>query len=423
MRNLVLYILLITATCSCTKKDDFVFSESPDDRINETLAAYNKVLTDAPYGWTGVVYPSGYQTTPFGFYFRFDTANRVQMFSDFDNTSATTMRESSYRLKSLQQPSLLFDTYSYIHVLCDPDASKNNGSYGAGLLSDFEFAIDGIAGDTIKLTGRLHGSKAILVKATSQEAQDYYENKRNWEFRNFSRFLTYFKQLNLSGVKYDVYVDQSMRTIRLIWVTNEGIKTFTTNYSFTPDGIAFTTPFNDGKQEVTALENIRFDATQQVMTFRVNGANATISSVVRPMTIDAGAGKRWRDLALNNGAYWYSATGFHVDGVDDAYGIQNIPGFRAMLFFPDWDAGLDAGVIWTNGVFGPGLSTRFNTNGTVVFTNTATIGTPPAAGATAAASITKKFTESTGFYFVQTGPYAYDMVSVNDARSWISWLF
>ena len=43
------------------------------------------------------------------------------MFSDFDSTSAVTLQESSYRLKAEQQPTLIFDTYSYVHVLADPN--------------------------------------------------------------------------------------------------------------------------------------------------------------------------------------------------------------------------------------------------------------------------------------------------------------
>ncbi|SFE06478.1 protein of unknown function [Chitinophaga sp. CF118] len=422
-KNLLLYILLITATfSSCTRKDDFVFDQSPDERINKILAEYSSALTGSEYGWRGFVYPSGIPGTPFGFYFKFDTANRVQMFSDFDSLSAVTVKESSYRLKALQQPSLLFDTYSYIHVLCDPDASNNGGTYGVGLYSDFEFAIDGIYGDTIKLTGRLHGSKAVLVKATSQEAQDYYEKKRNWEFNNISRFLTYFKQLTAGGSTYDMYVDKTFRRIQFVWPTTDGTKTFNTAYYHTSNGIALTTPFSDGKQNISAFENITWDAPGQALKFKVNNADATINGVIKPLVVDNTAGKRWWNYVADIGSYWVSLDGFHVDGVDDAYGIKNTPGFQFMFYYPNWNTNLDAGAVFTSSAFGPGLTARFNTNGTVVFTNTATIGTTPASATTAVTNITNKYTEPTGFYFVQTGELSYDMVNAKDARSWITWL-
>lgn len=421
-KNLFLYILLITATLSsCRKKDDFVFDQSPDERINKTLAEYSSALTGSEYGWKGFVYPSGLPGTPFGFYFRFDTANRVQMFSDFDSLSAVTVKESSYRLKALQQPSLLFDTYSYIHVLCDPDASVNGGTYGAGLFSDFEFAIDGIYGDTIKLTGRLHGSKAVLVKATSQEAQDYYEKKRNWEFNNISRFLTYFKQLTAGGSKYDIYVNKLYRQIQFVWTTAEGAKSFSTPYYYTSNGIALTSPLNDGKQSISAFENVTWDVAGQIMKFKVNGADATITAVIKPLVVDTGAGSRWWNAAANAGLYWVSTNGFHVDGVDDAYGIKRISGFQFMFYYPNFNSGYDAGAIFTTATFGPALKPKFNTNGTVVFSAAGTFGTAPADGATPMANITTKFSETAGFYFVQTGASSYDMVNVKDARSWITW--
>jgi hypothetical protein len=64
----------------------------------------------------------------------------------------------------LQQPSLIFDTYSYLHLLADPDPNVNGGRVGAGLSSDFEFYVDSTVADTMKLVGRFNGSKAILTK-------------------------------------------------------------------------------------------------------------------------------------------------------------------------------------------------------------------------------------------------------------------
>lgn len=421
-KNLLVYILLISATISsCTKKDDFVFDQSPDERINKTLAEYNAALTGSAYGWKGLVYPSGLPGTPFGFYFKFDTLNRVEMFSDFDSLSSVTLKQSSFRLKALQQPSLLFDTYNYIHVLCDPDAGNNGGVYGAGLYSDFEFAIDGIYGDTIKLTGRLHGSKAVLVKATSQEAQDYYEKKRNWEFNNISRFLTYFKQLNVGGTKYDVYANHQYRQLKFVWSAGEGTKSFTTGYYYTGNGIALTNPLNDGKQTISAFENITWDAPAQELKFKVNNADASITAVIKPLVVDSSAGKRWRDFIVSTGNYWISSQGFHVNGADDAYGLQSIAGFQFMFYYPELEPGYDVGALFTSAYFGSRFTPSFKADGTVTFFNAGATGVPPPDAATAVANIAAKYTESSGFYFVQTGDYTYDMVNVKDARSWITW--
>ena len=123
-------------------------------RLNAALASYEKQLVEAPYGWNAVIYPGGGGS--YGFYFKFDDKNRVTMYSDFSDASAAKPKESSYRLKAMQTPSLIFDTYSYLHVLADPDRSVNNGELGEGLLSDFEFSIygDSLTADRMAFVGR-----------------------------------------------------------------------------------------------------------------------------------------------------------------------------------------------------------------------------------------------------------------------------
>ena len=168
MKRVLLYFLLpIIVFSACSKDDDHLFDQSPEDRINAKLAEYQAALLASPAGWNATI------TTGTGglfhFFFRFNDSNRVFMYSDFDLTTATTRGESSYRLKALQQPTLIFDTYSYLHMLADPDASVNGGIYGEGLVSDFEYIIDMANADSIKLTGRVNGTKLTLLKASQQD--------------------------------------------------------------------------------------------------------------------------------------------------------------------------------------------------------------------------------------------------------------
>src|SRR5690242_1367898 len=148
----ILYILLLTVPVAACHKDKAAFDKSADDRINEQLQNYQSTITGSANGWTATLV-TGLGNT-YSFYFRFNESNRVFMNCDFDTTTAGVQKESSFRLKSLQQPCLIFDTYSYIHMLADPDASVNGGYYGGGLISDFEFSIDTCTADSILLTGR-----------------------------------------------------------------------------------------------------------------------------------------------------------------------------------------------------------------------------------------------------------------------------
>src|SRR4028118_344546 len=136
MKGYIYYLLALGLFLTACKKDvDPAFDKSPDQRLTETLAAYEQQLVNAPNGWKAYVYPTGVGVTPsdiggFTFYMKFTNANRVSMMSDFDNTTSTVARESSYRLKALQQPTLIFDTYSYIHTIADPDPNVSFGWYG-----------------------------------------------------------------------------------------------------------------------------------------------------------------------------------------------------------------------------------------------------------------------------------------------------
>jgi hypothetical protein len=393
-------------------------------------------LTGAQYGWRGLIYPAGLKGGVVGFYFKFNDNNRVEMFSDFDATSAVTPMTASYRLKALQQPALLFDTYSYVHVLADPDAAVNGGSYGSGLISDFEFAIDGIAGDTMKLTGRFNGSKAILIKATQQEAQSYYDKKyANRLFSNISKYITYFKRLVVGSTQYEVQVNQDTRTITFTWVDSSGtVHTFTTGYYYTADGIALSPAFTDGTTSISSFNNMSWNATTTTLSFTVNGTASSIVGSGQPIKVDLDAPRRWWQYALDQGAYWISTQGFHVNGVDDAYGITQTTNFYFMLYWPQYGTyngttyDLAGNVKLVNNALSLpyGVAYRpptFTTDGRVSFTYFGTLGTVSTADSIPLAKTRIQFTETSGYYLVRVDTTTYDMVSAKDGKAWITWQF
>lgn len=437
MKRIALYTLLAVITFyGCHKKEDTIFDKSVDERLNETLAAYQKTLTGAQYGWKGFIYPAGLKGGVVAFYFKFSDSNRVEMFSDFDAASAVTPMTASYRLKALQQPSLLFDTYSYVHVLADPDAAVNGGSYGAGLGSDFEFAIDSTVGDTVKLTGRFNKSNAFLVKATQAEMQAYYDGKYgNRPFTNISKYITYFKRLVVGSSQYEIQVNQTTRTITFTWVDDGGnVHTATTGYYYTTDGIAFSPAFNDGANVISALNNISWNATTTTMTFSVNGTASSIAGSGQPIKIDQDAPRRWWQYALDQDGYWISPEGFHVNGVDDAYGITKIANFYFLLYWPQYgtSGGTNYDLAGTVKLINNGLSLpygmayrqpNFTNDGRVSFSYLGTLGTVPAADSIPVYKTAIQFTDASGYYLVRTDSTTYDMVSAKDGKAWISWQY
>jgi hypothetical protein len=425
----IVFFLAVVTFSSCRKDDDGVFEKSADERVAEVLANYQTQLTSAQNGWKAIIYPAG--GAGYSFYFKFDDANRVTMLSDFDSTSATTFKESSYRLKALQQPSLLFDTYSYIHVLADPDESVNGGDRGAGLVSDFEYYFDTTSADTIKLTGRFNGSKAVLVKATKAEG-DAYNNGQLVRGLSINNILTYFKRLRVGSQAFDIQINSRNRTVTFTWIDGTGVKTFTTNYFLTIDGISLMQPLQLGSQTINGFTNVNFNAASQSVSLSINNETASITGVVVPLAVDVNAPRRWYNDAANSDTYWYSVNGFHVNGVDDAYKVKSLASgtfsYYYYIYYPKFGTNNDLfAPIFLNAaanqlelVYGTAPATpTFTTDGRAVFTERGVYNPVPTTGPsvpTRANLYTPR-----GFYFVQTSENSYDMVSATDGKSWITW--
>jgi hypothetical protein len=349
------------------------------------------------------------------------------MYSDFDLTTATTLGESSYRLKALQQPTLIFDTYSYLHMLADPDASINGGVYGDGLISDFEYAIDTANADSIKLTGRVNGTKLTLLKASQQDL-DSWQNG-SWAstllFENIAKIQNYFKRLRLNGVDYEMQFDPIARIITFTWLVGGNPQQFTTGYYYSMGGLVFTTPFNTGSIVINGFTNPSWDAGNMILHLEVNGTPATIAGAIVPLKVDLNAPTRWWETMASQDTYWISLTGFHVNGVDDAYQITQTSNFLYLLFWPNQVTNIGTIDLLADAIFNGRVDVNSGaayekpefTNGKAVFSMVGSFGTP----SSAFVNTRTQLAIPEGYYFIQTGQSSYDMVSAKDAKAWITW--
>src|SRR5678815_3006924 len=165
------------------------------------------------------------------------------------------------------------DRYSYLHILADPDGTVNGGTNGQGLISDFEFAFDSLATDSILLTGRMNGTKLTLIKATQQDF-DSWQNGA-WAnvvaFENINKIQNYFKRVHIGGVNYDLKVDPVARTITFTWVDGSGnYQQFTTAYVYSSSGVVFIPPFNTGSQTISGFEIVSWNAVNSTLSIKVN---------------------------------------------------------------------------------------------------------------------------------------------------------
>jgi hypothetical protein len=438
MKNTVLYFLLaVTMVASCRRDDDHIFDKSPDDRINETLKTYQSALTSSATGWNAdLVTGNGGH---YRFYFLFNDSNRVQMYGDFDSSTASSIKESSYRLKALQQPSLIFDTYSHLHILADPDASVNGGFYGTGLKSDFEFRIDTVTADSIKLTGRMNGSTLRLKKATSQD-RAVWDNKQVAtgivNFRSFWKFLLYFKRISYAGTQYELQFDTTVKKVTVSWTTGGQTQSVTRGYYYWANGIYFTDPVVNGAVNIPGFSVGAFNAGTQTLSATVNGAAAPITSFNSPVNPDVrSAVSRWWQFGAASEFYWISENGFHVNGVDDAYNIKSLKTdtseYSFLLYRPNSD-NIDAFIpifLHTTkrqlfAAYGSWLRMNVTSStGRAWFTEVGVRQGAPYPATGPAADTRTQMLHPNGYYFVQTSAYSYDMVSTADAKIWLTWLW
>lgn len=433
MKRSFLYLLFLTTVFfSCENSDDTVFEESADVRLNAALASYEKQLVEAPYGWNAIIYPGGGGS--YGFYFKFNDKNRVTMFSDFSADAAAKAKESSYRLKAVQTPVLIFDTYSYLHILSDPDDEVNNGVRGEGLKSDFEFTIfpDSVKTDVITLVGRKNQSRLVLTKATQAQATAYTNGDmaKGLLFNNIAKYQTYFKRVTLGGVTYEVTVNQTDRTIKMTWLNGSTPKTFTTGYYFTTAGVVFISPLVNGSQTITGFSNITWNANTVQVGLSGGGASGIVTSAVKPLSVDLAAAKRWWQTPIESGGDWRTRDAFHVNGVDDAFKVKDLKYEESEYVFYIYQPGADSrydlfGPVFYDGdalnliyAHAPAPAT-FTADGRVIFKDYAKLGPVPDSGP--AVQSAALLYDTNGFYLVQTSETTYDMVSAKDAKAWISW--
>ncbi|GEP89856.1 protein of unknown function [Chitinophaga terrae (ex Kim and Jung 2007)] len=341
--------LLFTA---CYKKSDLnIDGKTTDERLKEALRKYNEILVSAPYGWIMTEYTTGSainggvtQTGPkaiFTYYMKFEKDNKVSMLSDFAPGMANTFNTSSFDIKATQRPTLVFDTYSYVHVPCDPDGNINNspfsGGYGFGWGADFEFGFEqnpDELGDTIRLKGNLNSTTVTLIRATKEE-QDIFNASGFSAMINWNKILTYFKQFNYNGITFQLSPGIAGKSLNVKYTGHPEI--LNVRHQFVADKLIFTTPLPAGNSSIQSLTITGFNSNNQTISAKVNGTtDITISGARRPYLPDLTAATRFFNGGLNNP--WVSTAGLHVAGVDDAYNIRSLTygagAFFAFVYYP-----------------------------------------------------------------------------------------
>ncbi len=226
---------------------------------------------------------------------------------------------------------------------------------------------------------------------------------------------------------------QNLPSIEIWHIAGGNLVTFSTGYYLTAGGIIFTNPLVNGSQTISSFDNINYNAGTETISLTSGSAAGTLTPTRLPLKPDLTAPRRWWQFAVDNGqGYWESFSGFHVNGVDDAFNLQSLSGgnyiFYSILYWPAGGPNYD--------IFAPvfiDLSANsltilygsapqkptFTADGRAIFFELGTLGTYPASGP--AERSRELLYSGSGFYFVQTSATTYDMVSAADGKAWITW--
>lgn len=153
---------------SCLLDDDDKFSASASERLTSYLAEARETLLSSENGWVLDYYP-GYDMEYGGLAmtFKFSANGQVEVRSE-EPTATPDSEMSTYALKGDMGAVLTFDTYNLLaHFFATPE----EGLYDA-FQGDFEFVIDSVGTDEIKVHGkRTHN--AMSLRRLTKDAETY----------------------------------------------------------------------------------------------------------------------------------------------------------------------------------------------------------------------------------------------------------
>jgi hypothetical protein len=257
MKKLIFVFAAFVSLSSCVKTIDPAFPEPVDVRLQKALTAYRTAMIQAP-GWKMFVYPAGLQSQDIEvggltYYLKFPDSNRVNMVSDFRPDMAATPKESGYRIRADQRPTLVFDTYSYIHVAADPDPDVSGsptatGGFGWGTDFEFEFT-EAAPRDSLVMKGVFNNSEALMLPVTQEEIDaafggrlaEMVQNTR--DFINSGPFL-FFNAADNSDI--EVSFNLFLFRINFNYLSDNSVITIGVPFSHTTEGVHFKNPVTVG---------------------------------------------------------------------------------------------------------------------------------------------------------------------------------
>ncbi len=280
MKKIFIYILLFQlAFLSCKKSEvEPLFTTSANQRAADAIATYKKQLSDAQYGWKAFYYPDGGNAGGYTFYLKFDATGKVTMNSDFDGINGysylgsgyNTAFETTYQLKALQKPTLIFDSYSYISELVNPDY---NG--GTGQLADLELAYQTVTDDKITFTGNFNSTQMVLTKVTQTEYDALNKGYLKTSFETGIKNIFYVAPFP-GGINAAFALDFTAKQGTVYYLKDNSELSITSAFSITATGLHFKDPITI--YGIT-FQDLTLDPVKKVYYLTLNGTRVDLVKV------------------------------------------------------------------------------------------------------------------------------------------------
>ena len=253
-------LLCLLLLSSCLKDQDDYFSESPSERLVNTMQHVKQLLCSAEYGWEFEYYP--HSSLAYGgivYTVKFDSLTATVACSLVPDSTYT----SYYKMTNDNGPVLTFDTYNpLLHYFSTPSATEYEAKGG-----EFEFVIDSIADDQIVLYGKKTRNTMYLRRLTAPA--DNYTAKT---IRIFDNFIERFTG-TIGGIETEGKFTLSSKRLVVATPTD----TITNCFTYTDYGIRFYRPMHIGNATV---QTFAFDPETQQLTCLDKGyENITLQGI------------------------------------------------------------------------------------------------------------------------------------------------
>ncbi|MEN5087770.1 DUF4302 domain-containing protein [Sphingobacterium faecium] len=249
LKLFILGITILSLNASCEKKMDYIFDESPTDRLNASVSNVYSTLQSNKDGWLIKYFPSS--ALEFGGYTlfaKFNNAVDITIEGDFTTLAA---QNSTYTVVPGAGPILTLDTYNRIfHYFALPGYFNRSSSYflpgfvtaqlGAineGMKGENDFLVTKVSADSVIMEGRKSYNKIVLLPIKSSEASSIIATYRS-AITKFHAFSNYKFEVGAESIPA---IFATAATKRALMIAGNA-KPYA--YRYTPTGLDFYTEYD-----------------------------------------------------------------------------------------------------------------------------------------------------------------------------------